>query len=232
MPLREQSEWTEIQREINILRPLYRHLARIVQRWSIPFLLLGTIVLVFYLLCLKFSFLNYFISVLSQGGLLLGGRALSFFLIPLGCSGGLTFTIVFAVRALLTPFLGNMVLPAGADSEASTSFPKLEWERALSLPDNLAAPEPLRSHIEEELRVLFNIGKKHSLSDSVVNNYIKPLGLDKASVGFCKALLERVDSLQLQHYNKGEHIPFLFKTAQDRARLYSIMWEYAPKSES
>lgn len=141
--------------------------------------------------------------------------------------------MLFAIKALLTPFLTNinMVLPAGADSEASTSFPKLEWERALSLPDNLAAPEPLRSHIEDQLRLLFNIGKKRTLSDSVFHNYIKPLGLglDQASVGFCKALLERVDSLKIEHYNQGNHIPIPFRSESDRERLYSIMWEYVPK---
>jgi hypothetical protein len=125
-----------------------------------------------------------------------------------------------------------MVFPAGAESEASTSFPKPEWETALSLPDNLAAQQPLRTHVEGEFRVLFNIGRKHTLSDSTFYNYIKPLALDKASVGFCKALLGRVQALQLEHYNKGEHIPFAFKSAKDRDQLYSMMWEYVPKVES
>lgn len=113
------------------------------------------------------------------------------------------------MKALLTteavpvPSLWNMVLPAGADSGASSSFPKHEWETALSLPDVLAAPEPLRSHVERELRVLFNIGKKHTLSDSAFHNYIEPLALDKASVGFCKALLQRIHSLQESEFSSG-----------------------------
>ena len=48
-------------------------------------------------------------------------------------------------------------------------------------------------------------------------------------MGFCKALLERVNSLQLEHYNKGNHIPFPFKTNEEKDKLYSIIWEYAQK---
>ena len=44
----------------------------------------------------------------------------------------------FAVRVLLStgaaPPLGNMMLPAGAESGPSTAVPKLEWEVALDLP--------------------------------------------------------------------------------------------------
>ena len=181
-------------------------------------------------------YIYFFQSFLSKVALSLGGRALSLLMIKMGCSGGLTFAIVFAVKHLLTtesaPSLCNMVLPAGADSGASSSFPKPEWETALSLPDNLAAPEPLRSHVEQELRILFNIGKKHTLSDRAFYDYIEPFSLEKASVGFCKALLERVNSLQVEHYNKGDHIPFRFKTEKDRERLYSIVWEYADKLQS
>ena len=45
-------------------------------------------------------------------------------------------------------------------------------------------------------------------------------------MGFCKALLSRVENLQIEHFNGGEHKPFLFKTEKEKARLYSIMWEY------
>nr|YP_009316014.1 hypothetical protein [Cocos nucifera]AOX13008.1 hypothetical protein [Cocos nucifera] len=187
----------------------------------------------FYSICLIFFSPSFFLYLFSKIGFSLGGRALSLFLMKMGCGGGLTFAIVFAVKHLLTPeaapSLWNMVLHAGTDSGASSSFPKHEWETALSLPDNLAAPQPLRSHVEQELRVLFHIGKKHTISDSAFRNYLEPLALDKASVGFCRALLERVNSLQVEHYNKGDHIPFQFKTEKDRERLYSIVWEYADK---
>ena len=85
---------------------------------------------------------------------------------------------------------------------------------------------PLRTHVEGELRVLFNIGKKRTLPDSTFYKYIEPLALDRASVGFCKALLGRVESLQLEHYNNGEHLPFSFTSKGERDRLYSLMWEY------
>jgi hypothetical protein len=113
--------------------------------------------------------------------------------------------------------LENMVLPAGADSGASTSFPKPEWERALSLPDNQEAPDCLRSHVEEELRILFNIGRKRVLCDQQFKEYVEPLGLFNSdpqnglpTVGFCKALPERVDHLSLQQSNNGHPNPFLF----------------------
>jgi len=123
---------------MNILRPLYPHRGEIWKGRDLPFLFLATIVLFFYLLCLKIGFLAYFSLVLSKGGFILGGRALSYLFIKMGCSGGLTLAILFAVRVLLStgaaPSLGNMMLPAGAESGPSTAFPKLEWEVALDLP--------------------------------------------------------------------------------------------------
>lgn len=120
----------------------------------------------------------------------------------------------------------KMMAPTGSDSGASTSFPKLEWERALDLPENKIAPECLQSHIKEELPYLFNIGRKNTLSENLFLKYIEPLAVDKASVGFSKALLERVDTLKLEHYNKGQHLRFEFHTIEQKERLYSIMWEY------
>ena len=120
---------------------------------------------------------------------------------------------------------------AGKDSGegASTSSPKPEWQIALDLPPNQVAPECLRSHIKEQLRYLFNIGRKTTLSDTMFDNFIDPLALDEAKVGFAKALLQRVNALQLVHYNRGDHIPFKFSTREEKERLYSIVWEYADK---
>nr|YP_010131420.1 succinate dehydrogenase subunit 3 [Bruguiera sexangula]YP_010131471.1 succinate dehydrogenase subunit 3 [Bruguiera x rhynchopetala]YP_010585287.1 succinate dehydrogenase subunit 3 [Kandelia obovata]QPZ76250.1 succinate dehydrogenase subunit 3 [Bruguiera sexangula]QPZ76299.1 succinate dehydrogenase subunit 3 [Bruguiera x rhynchopetala]UZU71445.1 succinate dehydrogenase subunit 3 [Kandelia obovata] len=69
---------------MNILRPLSTHLpiykpqltSTCLLKKCIPFLLLVSIVLFFYLLCLKMVFLAYFISVLSKVGLHLWGGAL------------------------------------------------------------------------------------------------------------------------------------------------------------
>ncbi|TMX05271.1 hypothetical protein EJD97_025324 [Solanum chilense] len=104
-----------------------------------------------------------------------------------------------------------MVDCAGKDmgGVASTSSPKPdEWEMALDLPDNQVAPECLRSHIKEELRYLFNIGRKTTPSDTMFDNLISPLALDEAKGGFAKALLKRINEVQLFHYNKGDYIPF------------------------
>lgn len=120
---------------------------------------------------------------------------------------------------------------AGKDSgePASTSSPKPEWQIALDLPNNQNAPECLRSHIKEQLRYLFNIGRKTTLSDPMLDSFIEPLALNEAKVGFAKALLERINALQLVHYNRGSHIPFKFSTREEKERLYSIVWEYADK---
>ena len=112
---------------------------------------------------------------------------------------------------------------------ASTSFPKPEWQIALDLPENQDAPECLRSHIKEQLRFLFNIGRKTTLPDPMFDSFIDPLALDEAKLGFSKALLERINALQLVHYNRGSHIPFKFSTREEKERLYSIVWEYADK---
>ncbi|MCD7462084.1 hypothetical protein HAX54_047734 [Datura stramonium] len=125
-----------------------------------------------------------------------------------------------------------MVDCAGTDSGggASTSSPKPdEWKMALDLPDNQVAPECLHSHIKEELRYLFNIGRKTTLSDTMFDNFISPLALDEAKVGFAKALLQRINELKLFHYNRGDHIPFKFSSKKEKGRLFSIVWEYADK---
>ena len=53
---------------------------------------------------------------------------------------------------------------AAPHESSSTSFPKLEWEKALDLPDGEPAPKCLQVHLEKELRILLNIGKKRTLN--------------------------------------------------------------------
>lgn len=125
------------------------------------------------------------------------------------------------------PFLFETCYCAGEDEGASTSFSKPEWETALSLPDDHVAPECLRSHIREQLRFLFNIGRKTTLSDRLFENFIEPLYLNDANIRFARALLSRVEALQLEHYNKGDHVFFKFSTRGEKERLYSVIWEYA-----
>jgi hypothetical protein len=113
----------------------------------------------------------------------------------------------------------------------STSYSKPEWEIALDLPHNQVAPECVRSHIKQELMYLFNIGRKNTLSEKMFDKFIEPLALDEAKVAFAKELLKRINTLQLSHWNKGNHIPFRFGTRSERERLYSILWEYADKQD-
>lgn len=63
--------------------------------------------------------IDIFQAVFWKIGLSLGDKALSFALCKLGCSGGLTFAIVFAVRAMITgeaESIKMMMSPTGADS--------------------------------------------------------------------------------------------------------------------
>ena len=100
-----------------------------------------------------------------------------------------------------------------------------EWELALDLPDTEPAPEALVDHTKEECKILFNIGKRCTLPEEYIRKQLKPLNLDKATVGFMRSLLARVKDLQMEHYNRGNHIKFPFKTQSDKNRLYSIMWD-------
>lgn len=121
---------------------------------------------------------------------------------------GLTLWILYSLKAVLSTTIGNPMLPAGADSGASTSFTNQELETALSLPDNQAAPDPLINHVKKERWVLFHVGRKIGLPEKFDHSRIEPLRLDSASVGYCKALLERVKDLQVEHYNGGNHLFF------------------------
>ncbi|YP_173414.1 hypothetical protein NitaMp070 (mitochondrion) [Nicotiana tabacum] len=143
-----------------------------------------------------------------------------------------TLSLLLSFSFFFDELLLETVDCAGKDSGggASTSSPKPdEWQMALDLPDNQVVPECLRSHIKEELRYLFNIGRKTTLSDAMFDNFISPLALDEAKVGFAKALLQRINELQLFHYNRGDHIPFKFSSREEKERLFSIVWEYADK---
>ena len=81
----------------------------------LPGLLFVTLLLFCYLVCLKMGWVSLFLSLLSRVGVSLGAKALSFFLVKMGCSGGLALAIGFAVRALLAteaaPSFGNAVSP-------------------------------------------------------------------------------------------------------------------------
>ena len=71
---------------------------------AIPLLILATIVLFFYLLCMKLERMDWFQTLFDRVGGSLGGKALSFTLRGWGycCSVGLALTVGFALQALLT----------------------------------------------------------------------------------------------------------------------------------
>ena len=187
-----------------------------------------------FLISLLLGIEDHYIHFLTKGGLLVGGRALSFLLVKIGCFGALTSTIVFAARAIISGFLtNNMEFNVGAESVASTSD-RSEEERDLYLPNNQPAPETLKARCEEELRFLFSLGRERALSEETFQKYINPLSLETASVGFCRNLLERVAELQ-DEQSRGR-VPvrppfFSKKNKAEEARLYSIMWEYRPRPD-
>ena len=76
-----------------------------------------------YCMCILLGSISIFQEVFWKIGFSLGGRALSLALCKLGCSGGLSLAIGFAVRALLTdesaPYLANRVLPEGSETNVN-----------------------------------------------------------------------------------------------------------------
>ena len=99
---------------MNILRPLSPH--RPIVQICVRYLFLATIVLFFYLLCLKLERMDWFQTLFDRVGGSLGGKALSFALRGWGCccSAGLALTVGFALQALLTgEGFTNMMAPSG-----------------------------------------------------------------------------------------------------------------------
>jgi len=91
------------QKIMNILRPLSPHLTiskltPIARRYMYSFLLLTTLVIFMYFLCLKIGFLAYFISVFWKIGFLLAGRTLSFLLPRRRWAGILVFGLSSVAR--------------------------------------------------------------------------------------------------------------------------------------
>jgi hypothetical protein len=159
---------------MDFLRSLSTRNPRI-RQFLYSFLILIPLLGVFHFCCLRLGSLDLFHNTLWKMAFCLGGRALSVSLCELGCSGGLAF--VFVVKAFLTaeaaPLLVHYMAPSGADEGSSTSFPKLEWEKALDLPDREPAPKCLQAHLEGELRRLLNIGRTRTLTESTFQKYIE-----------------------------------------------------------
>ena len=105
-----------------------------IRRYLCSFLLLTAGVLFFYMLCWTLLGFSLFFSSASKVGVLLGSRALAFFLIKLGCSGGLSFVIVFTIFSLLATEATYMV-PSGSapmsSGALSQNHPVLEGRPVL-----------------------------------------------------------------------------------------------------
>ena len=98
-------------------------------------MVLATIVFFFHLLYLSLSS-NILTWIVSRLLVSIGGRALPLVLCGLGCSGGITFAMLFILRILLFPTeattsLGNWMLPAGPVEEN----PSMDLTLRLGLPE-------------------------------------------------------------------------------------------------
>jgi hypothetical protein len=139
---------------MNILRPLAPHLRQFLYSVLILFALIN----VCYCLCFFLGYIYFFQALLSKAGVFLGARALSFFLIKIGCSGGLALAIGFAVRALLAaeaaPPFGNAVSP-GREPELNLHL----GQPGVQVED----PEGL-STAERALRTRLTLDGRHNIS--------------------------------------------------------------------
>lgn len=102
---------------MNILRPLSPQ----VRRFLYAVLLIFTLLLLCYFLCMKLGAIDLFQGFFWKMSFYLGSRGISFALLKCGCScsAGLALTVGFALQALLTgEGFTNMMAPAG-DSGAT-----------------------------------------------------------------------------------------------------------------
>lgn len=85
--------------------------------------------------------IDVFFALLSKVGFSVGGRALSFALCTLGCSGFLASAIAFFVKILISnDSIGKMVLPAG--TEAGESESSGSWRKYLHCLSRKEIPPP------------------------------------------------------------------------------------------
>lgn len=119
--------------------------------------------------------------------------------------------------------------PAEAASPSSPVAPEQpEWKTALALPGTVRAPEALKTHIRDELRLLFMLGRKKVFKETTFETLIEPLKLDGATVKYSKKLLEHLNYMgyALEKGEDGKPIPLPLKlSAPEIKRLHSIKWD-------
>ncbi|KAL6954295.1 hypothetical protein U1Q18_043944 [Sarracenia purpurea var. burkii] len=130
-------------KKVNILRLLSPHL-----RIFLPYIFFLSFIFFMYLICLYMCLIPWFLDVLSKGGFILGGRALSFALFKLGCScsAGLALTVGFALKALLTgEGFTNMMAPEDTPSLETRMLPTGEGTSGAKCPLPSSEDSPVRS---------------------------------------------------------------------------------------
>ena len=120
---------------MNILRPLSPQ----VRRFLYAVLIIFTLLLLCYFLCLTLGSIALFQAFLCKMSFFLGGRTLSFALFKLGCScsAGLALTVGFAL--LTGEGFTNMMAPSGGEGEQSFPLPA---SSGTSSSDSTAKPSP------------------------------------------------------------------------------------------
>ncbi|KAM7249870.1 hypothetical protein ACFE04_019649 [Oxalis oulophora] len=92
--------------------------------------------------------------------------------------------------------------------EAPAASPQLDWDEAVALPQEGPMNPALISKIEEEIRILLNIGKKRVVGDATLASFMEPLNLPDNSQEFGSKLLSRIETLQKECSNNGAFRPF------------------------
>ena len=176
---------------MNILRPLSPQ----VRRFLYAVLIIFTLLLLCYFLCLTLGSIALFQAFLCKMSFFLGGRTLSFALFKLGCScsAGLALTVGFALQALLTgEGFTNMMAPAGDSGDPGSIIYRAPSPggpvEILEIPES--PPAPLSVEEEEQLltkreevkfliRVLLQIGyNKRARNEKEIKQLFQDIDID------------------------------------------------------
>lgn len=211
------NNWIEIaiekrEKGMNILRPLSP--PRPIVQICVRYLFLATIVLFFYLLCLKLERMDWFQTLLDRVGGSLGGKALSFPLRGWGCScsAGLALTVGFALQALLTgEGITNMMAPAGDSGDPGSIIYRAPSPggpvEILEIPESPPAPLSVeeekhlltkREKVKFEIRTLLQIGyNKRARNEREINRLFQDIDIDsERNATFLKELLDHLRGLR------------------------------------
>jgi hypothetical protein len=90
------------------------------KRAFIPFLLLITLMMFLYILCLSIGGISFFYTFIYKIAFSLGGRAIAVVLCKVGCSGSLALAIGYAVKSIIL-IEANMINPSGGELIPSNS---------------------------------------------------------------------------------------------------------------